>query len=78
MGPEKSAATRAVSLSQRFSRVAAMLMDADGVRLYQDSIFWKKAGDAGSLWHLDQSPAPFAEPHRMVCVTPSSVSGLKF
>jgi ectoine hydroxylase-related dioxygenase (phytanoyl-CoA dioxygenase family) len=38
---------------------ASVLMDVQTVRLYQDALFWKRAGDGATPWHTDARMAPF-------------------
>jgi hypothetical protein len=47
-------------LSERLGRVAADLLGADGVRLYQDQTFYKFPGDGESPLHQDNYAAPLA------------------
>lgn len=42
---------------------ASILMNVSSVRLYQDSIFWKRAGDGPTPWHVDARMAPFDTSH---------------
>lgn len=43
--------------------LAATLMDCSTVRLYQDSVFWKRPGDGPTRWHTDCKMAPFDTSH---------------
>jgi ectoine hydroxylase-related dioxygenase (phytanoyl-CoA dioxygenase family) len=43
----------------QLAETAAILMDVDSVRLYQDSLFWKRPGDSPTPWHTDARMAPF-------------------
>jgi ectoine hydroxylase-related dioxygenase (phytanoyl-CoA dioxygenase family) len=43
----------------QLAETAAMLMDVESVRLYQDSLFWKRPGDGPTPWHTDARMAPF-------------------
>ena len=56
----------AISLAQ----VAAMLMDVSSVRLYQDSLFWKRPGDGPTPWHVDARMAPFDTSHMITLWIP--------
>ena len=40
-------------------RTAACLMNVEKVRLYQDSLFWKRNCDRPTPWHVDARMAPF-------------------
>jgi ectoine hydroxylase-related dioxygenase (phytanoyl-CoA dioxygenase family) len=43
----------------KLAETAAALMDVESVRLYQDSLFWKRPGDGPTPWHTDARMAPF-------------------
>ena len=47
-------ALRAFVCRERFARIAAELMDAEGVRLYHDQALYKPAGGKPTPWHQDQ------------------------
>jgi ectoine hydroxylase-related dioxygenase (phytanoyl-CoA dioxygenase family) len=51
---ERDDAVRAFVLSQRFARIAAELMGADGVRLFHDQALFKEPGGGITPWHQDQ------------------------
>lgn len=46
--------TRRFVLSPRFARVAAELLEVDGVRLYHDQSLYKEPGGGFTPWHQDQ------------------------
>ena len=46
--------TRRFVLGRRFARVAAELLDVDGVRLYHDQALYKEPGGGFTPWHQDQ------------------------
>ncbi|MCE2764715.1 MAG: phytanoyl-CoA dioxygenase family protein [Ilumatobacteraceae bacterium] len=46
--------TRRFVLGRRFARVAADLLDVDGVRLYHDQSLYKEPGGGFTPWHQDQ------------------------
>jgi hypothetical protein len=50
---------RQLCLSPYLSQAASILMDVPTVRLYQDSLFHKRAGDGWTPWHSDCKMAPF-------------------
>lgn len=56
---------RELCLSPLLGRTASVLLDAPVVRLYQDALFHKRAGDGGTPWHSDARMAPF-DASRMV------------
>eukprot|EP00523_Entomoneis_sp_CCMP467_P014924 CAMPEP_0168785340 /NCGR_PEP_ID=MMETSP0725-20121227/10697_1 /TAXON_ID=265536 /ORGANISM="Amphiprora sp., Strain CCMP467" /LENGTH=377 /DNA_ID=CAMNT_0008835437 /DNA_START=38 /DNA_END=1168 /DNA_ORIENTATION=+ len=45
--------------SETLARTAAQLLGIPSVRLYQDSLFWKRVGDGPTPWHADARMAPF-------------------
>ena len=47
----------------KLAETAAILMDVESVRLYQDSLFWKRPGDGPTPWHTDARMAPFDTSH---------------
>lgn len=59
-------AVRELVLSPRLARIAAMLMEVDGVRLYHDQALYKEAGGGYTPWHADQYYWPLATPK---CIT---------
>ena len=50
---------RRVCLSPHVAEAASILLDCKRVRLYQDSLFHKRAGDLDTPWHSDNRMAPF-------------------
>ena len=42
------------TLAQRFARIAAQLMNVDGVRIYHDQALFKEPGGGPTPWHQDQ------------------------
>ena len=50
---------RQLCLSPYLAQAASILMDATTVRIYQDSLFHKRAGDGPTPWHSDARMAPF-------------------
>jgi ectoine hydroxylase-related dioxygenase (phytanoyl-CoA dioxygenase family) len=51
---QKDEIARRFILSRRFARVAAQLMQVDGVRLYHDNALFKEPGGGPTAWHQDQ------------------------
>ena len=49
---------------------ASTLMDVPSVRLYQDSVFSKRAQDGPTPWHTDARMAPFDTPHMITIWIP--------
>ena len=50
---------RQLCLSSYMAQAASILMDSPTVKLYQDSLFHKRAGDGWTPWHSDSRMAPF-------------------
>lgn len=50
---------RKLCLSAYLGEAASILFDTASVRLYQDSLFHKRAGDGWTPWHSDARMAPF-------------------
>ena len=53
-------------LSARIGRLAAQLMDYDGVRILQDNVLWKPPGAKAVGFHQDGSYADYLVPPEMV------------
>jgi ectoine hydroxylase-related dioxygenase (phytanoyl-CoA dioxygenase family) len=58
------------SLIQELAKTAAILLDVPSVRLYQDSLFWKRPGDGATPWHVDARMAPFDTSHMVTLWIP--------
>lgn len=50
-------------LAFALGEAASILLDVPIVRLYQDSVFWKRIGDGPTPWHVDARMAPFDTSH---------------
>ena len=50
--------------------VASTLLDVPRIRLYQDSIFWKRTEDGPTPWHVDAKMAPFDTSHLLTLWIP--------
>jgi len=71
------------TLAFDLGQAAATLLDVPSVRLYQDAVFWKRAGDGPTPWHTDARMAPFDTSHMITFwisleETPLEQSGLIF
>ncbi len=55
-----SAKVKEFVFSQRLARIAAELMEVDGVRIYHDQALYKEAGGGITPWHADQYYWPVA------------------
>lgn len=47
------------ALAYELGEIASVLLDVPTIRLYQDSIFWKRCNDGPTPWHVDAKMAPF-------------------
>jgi ectoine hydroxylase-related dioxygenase (phytanoyl-CoA dioxygenase family) len=52
------ATAKAFTFAARFARVAAALLNVDGVRLYHDQALFKEPGGGYTPWHQDQTYWP--------------------
>jgi ectoine hydroxylase-related dioxygenase (phytanoyl-CoA dioxygenase family) len=50
-------------LAYALGEAASILLDVPTVRLYQDSVFWKRSADGPTPWHADARMAPFDTSH---------------
>ena len=50
-------------LAFSLGQAASILLDVPNVRLYQDSVFWKRTDDGPTPWHADAPMAPFDTTH---------------
>jgi ectoine hydroxylase-related dioxygenase (phytanoyl-CoA dioxygenase family) len=50
-------------LAYALGEAASVLLDVPTVRLYQDSVFWKRSTDGQTPWHADARMAPFDTSH---------------
>lgn len=50
---------RRLCLSPYLAEAASILLNVPSIRLYQDSLFHKRAGDGWTPWHSDARMAPF-------------------
>lgn len=60
---KKHAATRRLALAPALLATAAALLGVASVRLYQDSLFWKRPGHGETSWHADLWTVPIATNH---------------
>jgi len=58
------------ALCRRLAPLAAGLLDVPSVRLYQDALFWKRAADGVTPWHVDARMAPFDTSHLVTLWVP--------
>ncbi len=57
---EKDESIKALVFSERIAKIAADLMQVNGVRLYHDQALFKEAGGGITPWHADQHYWPLA------------------
>ena len=55
---EKSTEAAPFTLSRRFAKIAAELMEVEGARLYHDQALYKEPGGGHTPWHQDQQYWP--------------------
>jgi ectoine hydroxylase-related dioxygenase (phytanoyl-CoA dioxygenase family) len=55
-----SEVVRQLVFSRRLARIAAELLEVDGVRLYHDQALYKETGGGITPWHADQYYWPFS------------------
>ncbi|CAK0845562.1 unnamed protein product [Prorocentrum cordatum] len=55
---QRHSAARRLALSPALLGAAAALLGVAGVRLYQDSLFWKRPGNGITAWHADLWTVP--------------------
>jgi ectoine hydroxylase-related dioxygenase (phytanoyl-CoA dioxygenase family) len=55
---KRHSAARRLALSPALLGAAAALLGVAGVRLYQDSLFWKRPGNGITAWHADLWTVP--------------------
>ncbi len=56
----QSRPVREIVFSERLAKIAADLLEVDGVRLYHDQALYKEAGGGQTPWHADQYYWPLA------------------
>lgn len=70
-------------LAYSLGEAASILLDVPTIRLYQDSIFWKRTADGPTPWHADARMAPFDTSHMLTFwiplqAVPADGTGLMF
>ncbi len=80
---EKDEAIKSLVFSRRLAKMAADLMQVDGVRLYHDQALFKEAGGGITPWHADQYYWPLATDKTITAwiplqETPLSMGPLEF
>jgi len=61
---------KAFTLAARFARVAAELLQVEGVRLYHDQALFKESGGGKTPWHQDQFYWPIDGPYTITMWMP--------
>ena len=57
---QQSGPVREIVFSERLAKIAADLLEVDGVRLYHDQALYKEPGGGQTPWHADQYYWPLA------------------
>jgi len=65
-----SSAVAELAACEALASTAALLLGADRVRLYQDSLFTKRPGDGPTHWHSDLAMAPLDTNSFVTCWLP--------
>ncbi|MEM6380601.1 MAG: phytanoyl-CoA dioxygenase family protein [Bacteroidota bacterium] len=63
-------AIRPLIFSKRIAKIAADLMQVDGVRMYHDQALFKEAGGGITPWHADQYYWPLSSDHTVTAWIP--------
>ena len=67
---EQSEIAKKFSFSKRLGRIAAELMQVDGVRMYHDQALFKEAQGGFTPWHADQFYWPLSNNHSVTAWIP--------
>jgi len=70
-------AIKELIFSQRLAKIAANLMEVDGVRLYHDQALFKEAGGGITPWHADQYYWPLSSDKTITAWIPLQATPLK-
>lgn len=78
-----NAVVREFVFAPRLARIAAELMEVDGVRMYHDQALFKEPGGGFTPWHADQQYWPLASPKSVTAwiplqATPVDMGPLQF
>jgi len=68
---------RQFSFGKRLARVAAELMDVNGIRIYHDQALYKEAGGGFTPWHADQYYWPLSNDNTCTAWVPLQTTPLE-
>ncbi len=72
----KSKPVKQIVFGKRLARIAADLMEVNGVRLYHDQALFKEAGGGHTPWHADQYYWPLSTDNTVTAWIPLQQTGL--
>jgi ectoine hydroxylase-related dioxygenase (phytanoyl-CoA dioxygenase family) len=73
----KSAVVKEIVFSKRLAKIAADLMNVEGVRMYHDQALFKEPGGGHTPWHADQYYWPLANDNTVTAWIPLQETGLE-
>ena len=73
----KSPIVKEIVFSKRLAKIAADLMEVDGVRMYHDQALFKEPGGGHTPWHADQYYWPLASDNTVTAWIPLQETGLE-
>ena len=73
----KSPIVKEIVFSKRLGKIAADLMEVDGVRMYHDQALFKEPGGGHTPWHADQYYWPLATDNTVTAWIPLQETGLE-
>lgn len=73
----KSEKVKKIVFSKRLAKIAADLMQVDGVRMYHDQALFKEPGGGFTPWHADQYYWPLASDKTVTAWIPLQLTGLE-
>jgi len=72
----RSPIVKEIVFSKRLAKIAADLMQVEGVRIYHDQALFKEAGGGHTPWHADQYYWPLASDNTVTAWIPLQETGL--
>jgi len=73
----RSPIVKEIVFSKRLAKIAADLMEVDGVRMYHDQALFKEPGGGHTPWHADQYYWPLATDNTVTAWIPLQETGLE-
>lgn len=73
----KSPMVKEIVFSKRLAKIAADLMEVNGVRMYHDQALFKEPGGGHTPWHADQYYWPLASDNTVTAWIPLQETGLE-